>query len=560
MTSFDQTGTDTVSIATQSPSARTAVLDHAHLGDIHGAFGSIAEDDLAPRTSFLPRLKTLAAIVGPGLIVMVGDNDAGAFGTYTQAGQDYGTTLLWTLMLLIPVLYVNQEMVVRLGAVTGVGHARLIFERFGRFWGAFSVIDLFLLNALTLVTEFIGVSLALRYLGLSQFWGVIVSALVIMVAVSTGNFRRFERFAIVLVFGSLLLVPVILMVHPPVDQIALDFFVPKMPQDAKLSDVMLLITAIVGTTVAPWQLFFQQSYIVDKRIKPRFIRYERWDLCIGILLVIVGAVAMMGFCAAIFAGHAEFGNYTDALGTAMGLEKYAGKVPATLFALALLDASIIGAAAVSLATAYAIGDVFSFKHSLHRNVWDAKGFYGVYCGLIAVSALLVLTPGTPLGLLTNAVQTLAGVLLPSATVFLLLLSNDRAVLGPWVNSRRLNFFTGAVVAVLVMLSIILTASVLFPDMGAEWIVGILAGGSALALAVTVGVKAFEMRRGGGETAKAREIEALDPDQWRMPPLDTLPPSRLSTLSRIWMIVLRAYLVVAGGLVLVRIFQLATAGA
>ena len=559
MTSHNHTDVETVVLGAQAPSAQTAVLDKAHLGDIHGAFGSIAEDDFAPRTRFLARLKTLAAIVGPGLIVMVGDNDAGAFGTYTQAGQNYGTTLLWTLMLLIPVLYVNQEMVVRLGAVSGVGHARLIFERFGRFWGAFSVIDLFLLNALTLVTEFIGVSLALRYLGLSQFWGVIASAAIIMVAASTGNFRRFERFAIFLVFGSLLLVPVILMVHPPVDQIATDFFVPKMPQDAKLSEVMLLIIAIVGTTVAPWQLFFQQSYIVDKRIKPRFIRYERWDLCIGILLVIVGAVAMMGFCAEIFAGQPEFGNYTDALGTAMGLEKYAGKVPATLFALALLDASIIGAAAVSLATAYAVGDVFSFKHSLHRNVRDAKGFYGIYCGLIVLSALLVLTPGTPLGLLTNAVQTLAGVLLPSATVFLLLLSNDKAVLGPWVNSRRLNLFTGAVVAVLVMLSIILTSSVLFPDMGSEWIVGILAGGSALALAVTVGVKAFESRRGGKNQGGA-QVEVLDADTWRMAPLETLPPARMSTLSRIWMIVLRGYLVVAGGLILVRIFQLATAGA
>jgi Mn2+/Fe2+ NRAMP family transporter len=559
MTSLNHTDVETVVLGAQAPSTQTAVLDKAHLGDIHGAFGSIAEDDFAPRTRFLARLKTLAAIVGPGLIVMVGDNDAGAFGTYTQAGQNYGTTLLWTLMLLIPVLYVNQEMVVRLGAVSGVGHARLIFERFGRFWGAFSVIDLFLLNALTLVTEFIGVSLALRYLGLSQFWGVTASAAIIMVAASTGNFRRFERFAIFLVFGSLLLVPVILMVHPPVDQIATDFFAPKMPHDAKLSEVMLLIIAIVGTTVAPWQLFFQQSYIVDKRIKPRFIRYERWDLCIGILLVIIGAVAMMGFCAEVFAGRPEFGNYTDALGTAMGLEKYAGEVPATLFALALLDASIIGAAAVSLATAYAIGDVFSFKHSLHRNAWDAKGFYGVYCGLIVLSALLVLTPDTPLGLLTNAVQTLAGVLLPSATVFLLLLSNDKAVLGPWVNSRRLNLFTGAVVAVLVMLSIILTSSVLFPDLGSEWIVGILAGGSALGLAVTVGVKVFESRRGGKNQGGA-QVEVLDADTWRMAPLEILPPVQMSTLSRIWMIVLRGYLVVAGGLVLVRIFQLATAGA
>src|ERR1700684_2813450 len=172
-----------------------AVLDVAHIGHIQGAFGTILHGDVAPRKTWKHRLTTLLAIIGPGLIVMAGDNDAGAFATYGQAGQTYGTTLLWTLALLIPVLYVNQEMVLRLGAVTGVGHARLIFERFGKFWGAFSVIDLFLLNALTIVTEFIGLNLAFDYLGVSKIWGIGISALVIMIAVSTGNFRRFERFA-----------------------------------------------------------------------------------------------------------------------------------------------------------------------------------------------------------------------------------------------------------------------------------------------------------------------------------------------------------------------------
>jgi Mn2+/Fe2+ NRAMP family transporter len=193
---------------------------------------------------------------------------------------------------------------------------------------------------------------------------------------------------------------------------------------------MLLIIAIVGTTVAPWQLFFQQSYVIDKRIPPRFIPYERADLWIGIVFVTVGAVALMAVAAATFAGHPEFGHFNDAGAVASGLEKYAGQVPATLFALALLDACIIGAAAVSLSTAYAIGDVLDLRHSLHRKPTEARAFYAVYCGLIALAAALVLTPGTPLGLLTNAVQTLAGVLLPSATVFLLLLCNDKAVLGP----------------------------------------------------------------------------------------------------------------------------------
>ncbi|MFM0751587.1 divalent metal cation transporter, partial [Paraburkholderia sediminicola] len=162
---------------------------------------------------------------------------------------------------------------------------------------------------------------------------------------------------------------------------------------------------------------------------------------------------MISFCAALYAGKPEFGNFTDAGGVIAGLEKYAGRTSATLFAVALLDACIIGAAAVSLSTAYAIGDVFKIRHSLHRPVSDAKGFYLVYFGIVAAAAALVLIPGSPLGLLTEAVQTLAGVLLPSATVFLLLLCNDKAVLGPWVNSKKLNLFTGAVIWVLVMLSI-----------------------------------------------------------------------------------------------------------
>jgi Mn2+/Fe2+ NRAMP family transporter len=538
---------------------RNPVLDDAHVGDIRGAFGTIRRGDHAPRVGWRARLKTLLVILGPGLIVMVGDNDAGAFGTYTQAGQDYGTSLLWTLLLLIPVLYVNQEMVLRLGAVSGVGHARLILERFGRFWGAFSVIDLFLLNALTIVTEFIGISLALGYLGLPKSLGIVASAVLVMVAVSTGSFRRFERFAVVLVLGSLLLVPVILMVHPPVGQLVHDFFVAKLPEQGSLNEVMLLIVAIVGTTIAPWQLFFQQSYIVDKRITPRFIDYERIDLLIGIGLVVIGAAAMIAIAAAVFAGRPEFGHFTDAGAVAAGLQKYAGRLPAILFALALIDACIIGAAAVSLATAYAIGDVLSLRHSLHRKPNQAKGFYGVYFGLILVAAALVLTPSVPLGLLTNAVQTLAGVLLPSATVFLLLLCNDRAVLGPWVNTPGLNLFTGAIIGILVMLSSILTLSVLFPRISESDIVGILVVGSVIAVVVTVGARLMMPVQAPPRIQLSSSPSSSERDRWRMPPLDELPPARLDRVSRIWLVVLRVYLLLAGGLVLLRIVTLVGGG-
>src|SRR6202167_2282364 len=189
---------------------RSAVLDSAHIGDIKGALGTIAHHDTAPRTNWWARFRTLLAILGPVLIVMVGDNDAGAFGTYTQAGQNYGTTLLWTMLLLVPVLFVNQEMVMRLGAVTGVGHARLIFERFGKFWGAFSVIDLFLLNFLTIVTEFIGVSLALGYFGVSRYLAVPVAAVALIAMTVTGSFRRWERFMFLFVVTNFLAIPLAL--------------------------------------------------------------------------------------------------------------------------------------------------------------------------------------------------------------------------------------------------------------------------------------------------------------------------------------------------------------
>jgi Mn2+/Fe2+ NRAMP family transporter len=527
-----------------------AMLDDAHIGDIRGALGTIRHCDIAPRKGWWARFSTLLAILGPGLIVMVGDNDAGAFGTYSQAGQDYGTSLLWTLLLLVPVLYVNQEMVLRLGTVTGVGHARLILERFGRFWGAFSVIDLFLLNALTIVTEFIGISLALGYLGLPRELGVIASAAIIIAAAGTGDFRRFERFSLLLVFGSLLLIPVFVWVHPPLSQIGHDLLVPQLPKAGKASEVILLIIAIVGTTVAPWQLFFQQSYVIDKRITPRFLRYGRADLWIGILLVIIGAIAMMAFAAATFEGRPEFGNFQDAGAVAAGLGNYVGHATGVFFAVALIDASVIGAMAVSLSTAYAIGDVLSLHHSLHRKPKDAKAFYAVYGGLIVLAAALVLTPGTPLGLLTNAVQALAGVLLPSATVFLLLLCNDEAVLGPWVNGRLLNVFAGLVIAVLVMLSIILTASVLFPGMGATTISAILAGGMLFALAIAAVL--LVIRRG----QRRVWTDAFGRMIWRMPPLDRLAPAQLTSLTRIWLGVLRGYLGVAGGLVLWRIVELA----
>ena len=410
-----------------------AVLDSAHTGDIVGAFGRIRRDGAGAFSGRWRRLRTLMVITGPGLIVMVGDNDAGGVATYAQAGQNYGMSLLWTLTMLIPVLYVNQEMVLRLGAVTRVGHARLIFERFGKFWGAFSVGDLLILNALTIVTEFIGVSLALGFFGCPKIIAIPAAAVLLFAVVAGGSFRRWEGLMFLLIAVNVLIIPMVLLVHPSLKGTAGGL----MPQfsGGLNSTVLLLVVAIVGTTVSPWQLFFQQSTVVDKRITARWIPYARADLVIGIVVVIAGATALMAVTAFGLAGTADVGNFTDAGAVASALSRHLGSTVGVLFAIILLDASLIGANAIGLASTYAIGDAMGRRHSLHWKITEAPLFYGGYAFLLAVSAAVAFSPDHILGLVTQGVQALAGVLLPSATVFLVLLCNDRAVLGPWGKHR-----------------------------------------------------------------------------------------------------------------------------
>ncbi len=538
--------------ATAPPPRERAVLDSAHVGDIKGAFGTIREHEEAHRGL---RSKTLAllAIIGPGLIVMVGDNDAGGVATYSQAGQNYGTSLLWVLLLLIPVLIVNQEMVVRLGAVTGVGHARLINERFGKFWGWFSVGDLFILNFLTIVTEFIGVSLALGYFGVSKYIAVPIAAVALVSITASGSFRMWERSMFVFVFANLLVIPLFFMAHPNGGDIAHDFFVPGIYGGANSTSVLLII-GIVGTTVAPWQLFFQQSNVIDKRITPRWINYERLDTWFGAGVVTVGAAALMCVSAFAFHGTKYFGQFTDAGGTATALDHTLGGVAAAFFAVVLLNASLIGAGALTLSTSYAFGDVFGIKSSLHRSFSDAKVFYAIFALLIAFAAAIVLIPGAPLGVITLAVQALAGVLLPSATVFLLLLCNDREVLGPWRNPPWLNALASVILSVLVLLSLILMATTLFPSINVT--VVFLIGAVVLAVGlVAFGLAALRSRRGAARVTVIDEPPAIPKEQWTMPPLALLGRPQWSTGRKVAMLSLRGYLLISVVLLIVKAIQL-----
>jgi Mn2+/Fe2+ NRAMP family transporter len=519
-------------------------------GGIHGAFGSIGEHDEAPRRSWTARLLTLLAIIGPGLIVMVGDNDAGGVATYAQAGQNYGLTLLWTLPLLIPVLVVNQEMVVRLGAVTGVGHARLIFERFGRFWGAFSVGDLFILNFLTIVTEFIGVSLALGYFGISAYISVPLAAVGLVAITASGSFRSWERFMFVFVIVNFLVIPLVVLAHPHADPVLHGFLNPGVKHGFTSTSVLLVI-AIVGTTVAPWQLFFQQSNIIDKGITTRWINYERTDTVLGSFVVVLGASLLIVTTAFAFAHTPVSGRFTNAGGVAHDLARYLGHGAGAMFAIILLNASIIGAAAVTLSTSYAFGDVFGVQHSLSRRVSEAKFFYASYTIMVVVAAAIVLLPGAPLGVITTSVQALAGVLLPSATVFLVLLCNDAAVLGPWVNRPWVNVVATLVVSALIVLSLVLMTTTVFPHIDVALFFIVLVAVLLVALAVMAVVYRRTLRRRPPVPVMPRARR----DSWRMPPLALLERPEWSTGRKRAMLLLRVYLVASVVLLLVKAVQI-----
>jgi Mn2+/Fe2+ NRAMP family transporter len=302
--------------------------------------------------------------------------------------------------------------------------------------------------------------------------------------------------------------------------------------------LLLFVIALIGTTVAPWQLFFHQSNVVDKRVTARWLGYARTDTLIGTLLFTLGAVAILGACAVAFSGTAAEGRFVDAGHTAGSLSEHLGGWAGTLFAVALLNGSVMGAGAVTLATSYAIGDVFGVKHSLHRRWRDAPVFHGSFAGMIALAAAAVLVPGLPLGLTNVGVHVLAGVLLPSATLFLLLLCNDTAVLGPHVNPWWLNAVSAVVVGGLIALSGLLTVTTLFPSLLGATETAVVGVTTAAAVALVVSAMSGPERRPrftGGR---------WDRLTWTTPPLDTLAPPVASRARTLGLVILRAYLALA----------------
>jgi len=522
------------------PADRRSALDPAHVGDIEGALATLPAFDTGPRRTSRRRLVTMLAVLGPGVVVMVASNDAGSFSVFAEAGQNHGLTLLWVLLILGPALYVTQEMVARLGAVTGAGHARLTLERFGRLWCGFSLVDLLALNLLVIVTEFIGVALALGYFGIGRAISVPVAAVALVAVSSGGSFRRWERAMWVMVAGDLLLVPLVLVLHHSGATPAL---LGSAHAAGATGGMVLLLVALIGATIAPWQLFFQQSTVVDKRITPRWLGYERADTAIGAVLFVLGAGAVL-ILSAWALGASPLHGHFDNVGTVLaGVSRHLGAGAGAVFAIALLNASLLGAAAVSLSGAYAISEVRGVKHSLHRRFFDARGFHGSVAAIVVVGAGIVLIPGLRLGPVTTLVQALTGVLLPPTLIIVLILCNDEQLLGPQRNGPRLNLIAAGVIALIVGLSTLLTLRTTFPDLR-------LGAASAITVAIVLaaGVPVAWSCRGGlfHRAAATSSGEPLTPWQrrtWSAPALELVPAMPRTRPRTLALAVARGYVLV-----------------
>ncbi len=421
---------------------------------------------------FWKRLVVFLAVIGPGLIVMVADNDAGGISTYAVTGSKYGFSLLWMFIILLPMAYYVQEMTVRLGAVTKRGHAEAIFDGFGSFWGWFSLADLAIVNWLTLITEYIGMTEAMSIFGIPPFVTYFAVTIVLFIIVMTGEYWTFEKLTLFFCIFNFVYIPAAIWgmntpSAPGWGEVLKGFYHPNL-QGGFSGDLLFIILANIGTTIAPWMIFFQQSAVVDKGMDVHDIKFGQWDTLIGSFITCTVAVFIIIATGAVLYYHDPRIIIEDAKQTAEAivplLPSGQGELARRLFAIGLFDAGFLGALCISLSSSWAVGEVFGWAHSLNHKVRDAPWFYLLYLFTLFSSGAVVLIPGAPLVAITMFVQVIAVTLLPAALIFLLLLLNDRSVMGEFVNTRWQNITNWGIVIIVTCMSTLLGIQTLFPKL------------------------------------------------------------------------------------------------
>lgn len=416
-------------------------------------------------SSPMSRILLLLALIGPGVLVMVADNDAGGVITYAQTGSIFGIGFFIPLLvLMIPVAYLVQSMTVRLAAVTKRGHAEMIWRRYGSFWGSFSLIDLLIANSLTLVTEFIGITFGMSIFGIKPEVSVLIGIAFVSTIMLALRYHKWERVSLIIALFNMIFIPLLLFAHPDWSLVASTFLTWHI--NGGLTPIFIyVLLANLGTTIAPWMLFFQQSSEVDKGTVPEDIGAGKRDTFIGACIMSAVAISII-----VLTGTLVFGGAKPVTGDIYNIgyilnmiSARAGMLPVKLFALGMIDAGLISAIALTASTSWAVGEAFQWPKSINLPFLQGRKFY--VPGLISmlIAAGIVLIPNVPLGFLNITVQVVASIFMPAALLFLLLLANDKGIMGKYVNKTWENAAIIGIMLVLVTMSSLYGLSIVFPN-------------------------------------------------------------------------------------------------
>jgi Mn2+/Fe2+ NRAMP family transporter len=385
-------------------------------------------------------------LVGPGILAMLGENDGPSMIAYAADGAQYG---LGFFVPFIPVLfamaYVCQEMCMRVGAVTHRGYGELVLQRYGAVWGWFAAADLTLTNLVTLVAEFVSIRVGLAYFHLGAPVAVVLGLVLVVFTFSGGRYWRWERIVLgMAMFNGLFLLAAIL-VKPHIGAIAgaLDFS--PFP-GGSFNTLLLLLASTIGATVTPWMIFFQQGASADKGMTPRDLGHGRYDTAVGAVLASIFGLGALVAGAALLTHHGSGIQGFAGAGFPEALKQVAGSAAGTVFALGLVEAGAVAILTISASTAYAAAECVGAAHSFNRSPREAGLFYAANFGIALVAAVVILIPGAPLLAIALNANVLATVLLPVSLVFMLMLANDRDLMGRWANKRSTNMVGIGVIA------------------------------------------------------------------------------------------------------------------
>lgn len=402
------------------------------------------------KTGFYKNLAIFFALLGPGIITGSVDNDAGGITTYSVAGAIYGYGMIWTLIPSLLVLLVIQEMNARMGIVTGKGLSDLIRENAGVKVTFFIFIGLLLSNIGNTTTEFAGVAGSMEIFGVSKYISVPVAAFIVWFLVVKGTYQIAER--IFLVFSASLLTYVIsaLMAKPDWSEIGSAVIRPGIELNTKS---LTVIIALVGTTIAPWMQFYMQSSVIEKGLEMKNYKFTVIDIIIGCIVTVVVAFFIMVACGSTL--HPNGIEITEAKDAALSLEPLAGRLASHVFAFGLFVASVFSATILPLATAFYICEAFGFEAGIDKSWDEAREFYVLYTGIVVISAIIILIPNAPLIDISIWSQVLNGILLPVVLVSMILLINNKKIMGNYTNKLYQNIIGWGAVGILVILSLVL---------------------------------------------------------------------------------------------------------